>query len=153
MRPHEERVVAEKAELDTKLEKLRAFVNSRAFESVAIAERERLQTQVFAMEAYSAVLGERIEAFTPPVGASNLPQWKCHKVVGASRIIRIEPEDSRPGDDALLRLNMLAHAPVHVKWDWLAKHEPKVGGYYVEYEDGYTSFSPAEAFEKGYTPL
>lgn len=27
----------------------------------------------------------------------------------------------------------------------------KVGGYYVVYEDGYESWSPAEAFEKGYT--
>lgn len=26
------------------------------------------------------------------------------------------------------------------------------GGYYVEYEDGYTSWSPAKAFEDGYTP-
>ena len=26
----------------------------------------------------------------------------------------------------------------------------KVGGYYVVYEDGYKSFSPAEAFESGY---
>ena len=28
-----------------------------------------------------------------------------------------------------------------------------VGGYYVVYEDGYKSFSPAGAFESGYTPL
>jgi hypothetical protein len=34
--------------------------------------------------------------------------------------------------------------------DWHAKHAPHVGGYFVQYEDGYTSFSPAEAFESGY---
>jgi hypothetical protein len=33
------------------------------------------------------------------------------------------------------------------------KHSPEAGGYYVQYKDGYTSFSPAEAFEEGYTRL
>ena len=31
----------------------------------------------------------------------------------------------------------------------MAKHE--AGGYYVRYPDGYESWSPAEAFEEGYT--
>jgi hypothetical protein len=34
---------------------------------------------------------------------------------------------------------------------YLAKHEPAVGGYFVLYDDGYQSFSPAKAFEDGYT--
>jgi hypothetical protein len=34
---------------------------------------------------------------------------------------------------------------------YIAKHNPQVGGYFVEYDDGYHSFSPAEAFEAGYT--
>lgn len=34
--------------------------------------------------------------------------------------------------------------------DFYMKHEPYVGGYYVQYADGYQSFSPAEAFEAGY---
>lgn len=34
---------------------------------------------------------------------------------------------------------------------WLRRHLPVVGGYVVRYEDGYTSFSPAKAFEDGYT--
>ena len=33
--------------------------------------------------------------------------------------------------------------------EYIAKHDPKVGGYYVAYEEGSISFSPAEAFEKG----
>ena len=42
-----------------------------------------------------------------------------------------------------------------VSYDWIVKHSdniPKnlVGGYLVKYEDGYTSWSPAEAFEGGY---
>ena len=35
--------------------------------------------------------------------------------------------------------------------EWLAKHSPVAPGYYVVYEDGYSSFSPVEAFEKGYS--
>ena len=41
-----------------------------------------------------------------------------------------------------------------VSKEWLKKHTPVdqslVGGYLVKYEDGYTSWSPAEAFEGGY---
>lgn len=33
----------------------------------------------------------------------------------------------------------------------MRKHKPEVGGYYVVYKDGYKSFSPAAAFDEGYT--
>jgi hypothetical protein len=36
---------------------------------------------------------------------------------------------------------------------YVAKHKPEVGGYFVQYEDGYLSFSPAAAFESGYTEV
>lgn len=36
---------------------------------------------------------------------------------------------------------------------YVQKHAPKAGGYFVAYEDGYKSWSPAEAFESGYTRL
>lgn len=57
------RVVAEKAELDERLAKLRAFEQSPAFATVPAEEAARLGRQRFYMDAYSAVLGERIEAF------------------------------------------------------------------------------------------
>ncbi len=50
--------------------------------------------------------------------------------------------------------------PIQVKTDqgtWLAKFNifargnPQVGDYLVRYEDGYLSWSPAKAFEEGYT--
>jgi len=37
-----------------------------------------------------------------------------------------------------------------VTLEWLQKHEPRPGGYFVRYKDGYESYSPAEAFESGY---
>lgn len=36
---------------------------------------------------------------------------------------------------------------------YLMKHDPKPGGYYVLYGDGYDSYSPAQAFEEGYSRL
>lgn len=43
------------------------------------------------------------------------------------------------------------YAPFEVDWAFMAKHKPEAGGYYVVYDDGYKSFSPAKAFEEGYT--
>jgi len=40
-----------------------------------------------------------------------------------------------------------------VSAEFLAKHKPEVGGYWVQYADGYQSFSPAAAFEEGYTRI
>jgi hypothetical protein len=38
-----------------------------------------------------------------------------------------------------------------VSGEFMSKHKPVAGGYFVVYEDGYESFSPAQAFEEGYT--
>jgi len=42
-------------------------------------------------------------------------------------------------------------APFNVEAEYRRKHNPRPGGWFVLYEDGYQSFSPAEAFEQGYT--
>lgn len=63
--PHQQRVLDEKAELDSKLEKLSAFISSDKFTSIVsdAAERERLVCQEETMRDYSGILGERIAAF------------------------------------------------------------------------------------------
>lgn len=61
--PHQERVVAEKADLDDRLQKLVAFFATPTYAGLSEAERSRLRSQSFFMIGYSAVLGERIEAF------------------------------------------------------------------------------------------
>lgn len=63
MQPHQQRVIDEKAELDEKLEKLKSFFTTDIFAGLDTDEMERLQRQADHMEAYSGVLGERIEAF------------------------------------------------------------------------------------------
>lgn len=78
-----------------------------------------------------------------------LPQYKCHKVVRAAKITDLRGNGTEAPDLVLGEIGgIVALLP-----DWYEKHKPHVGGYYVLYEDGYKSFSPAEAFEGGYTRL
>lgn len=63
MPPHQQRVLAEKAELDGRAGKLAAFFDSQIFSRLDCAERDRLRKQHELMSGYSAVLGERIAAF------------------------------------------------------------------------------------------
>ncbi len=64
MEPYQERVVAEKKELDERLSKLDAFGRTDFFGKLPPDEQGRLNRQHSIMESYSAVLGERISAFT-----------------------------------------------------------------------------------------
>lgn len=63
MEPHQERVVAEKTELDKKLVGLSSFIPTQIFLRLDVAEQSRLKRQMVAMQDYSVVLGERIAAF------------------------------------------------------------------------------------------
>lgn len=64
LQPHQARVVAEKEELDTKLNALSHFIaGGLTFSSLDVDEQTRLRLQKDYMEQYSEVLGERIAAF------------------------------------------------------------------------------------------
>lgn len=63
--PHEERVIAEKAELDQKIEKLGAFLKTGTFDALPGEEQALLREQHSTMETYSWLLGRRIARFTP----------------------------------------------------------------------------------------
>ncbi len=80
-----------------------------------------------------------------------LPMYRSHKVVHALRIAEIHPHDAIYPPGAEIVPAEEGYAPFDVDGNYMAKHEPVVGGYYVVYEDGYKSFSPAEAFEEGYS--
>jgi beta-phosphoglucomutase-like phosphatase (HAD superfamily) len=45
------------------------------------------------------------------------------------------------------------YGPYVVTAEWYLKHKPQPDGYLVRYEDGYERFSPAKAFEEGYTKV
>jgi hypothetical protein len=81
-----------------------------------------------------------------------MPKYKCHKEVWALKIAEIRGW-SETGVGAEIVPADEGFAPFTVDDEYLAKHKPQVGGYYVVYADGYKSFSPAEAFEDGYTRI
>lgn len=64
MQPFQQRVVDEKTELDEKLASLKKFFDTEMFSNLDQAERGRLIQQSTIMDAYSAILGERISAFS-----------------------------------------------------------------------------------------
>jgi histone acetyltransferase (RNA polymerase elongator complex component) len=63
MKPHEERVVQEKKELDRKLHKLELFIQGATFLTLDEKEKELLRTQAKVMISYSVILDERIRLF------------------------------------------------------------------------------------------
>lgn len=86
--------------------------------------------------------------------AAEMPKYESHKIVHALQIAVISPatpdNKENPGGAEITPVEG-AFAPFIVDAAYMDKHQPKVGGYYVVYKDGYKSFSPKEAFEEGYT--
>lgn len=95
-------------------------------------------------------------------GSIKLPFYQCHKKVQAAKISEIRelvgPSDTNgrivaePSGYFWLRFGEIG-ASWNVHTEWMDRFKPEVGGYFVLYEDGYTSFSPAKAFEEGYTRI
>jgi hypothetical protein len=93
---------------------------------------------------------------TAALNTFGLPPWQCHKTVWAGQITGIIGEpgvDEKPHTVVVAAPDgTTASVAIRVGQEWFAKHEPEVGGYFVLYENGYQSYSPADAFEDGYTP-
>ncbi len=78
-----------------------------------------------------------------------MPRYKCHKEVHALKIKSVAQHGSymsvwviTPVDDG--------YEPFNVVKEFIERHNPQPGDYYVVYDDDYKSISPAEAFEHGY---
>ena len=81
---------------------------------------------------------------------AQLPAYKSHKTVRAAKITAFRQNGNPDMPDLVLGdISCI----VSLLPDWHQKHKPKVGGYLVQYEDGYQSYSPAKAFEEGYTEV
>ena len=77
-----------------------------------------------------------------------LPLYQCHKRVRAVKIHQVKTNAAGqwvivPDEDGI--------APIVVTQEYMAKHSPQAGGYFLVYDDCYRSFSPAAPFESGYT--
>jgi hypothetical protein len=87
-----------------------------------------------------------------------MPKYKCHKEVWALKIKEIvfdndlAKETNRETDgSATITPEEEGYTPFKVDFDYVRKHKPEVGGYYVVYKGGYKSWSPAQEFEEGYS--
>lgn len=85
-----------------------------------------------------------------------MPRYECHKKVWALKVKEVKstgtPEQESDGSAWIVPADD-GYGKFKVDRDYVTKHKPEAGGYYVVYEDGYKSFSPAKAFESGYTRI
>lgn len=104
----------------------------------------------------SRELVEKMNQIQAQMVQVELPRWKCHKEVHALKIEAVKDPTESGNETDGSRVLIFAEkpfAPIRVNREYVAKHKPEAGGYYVVYEDGYKSFSPAKAFEDGYTRI
>lgn len=79
-----------------------------------------------------------------------MPKYKSHKEVWALKIKTMAMVDG----ELAITPEEEGFACFRVEAKYIPTHDaarPQVGWYFVQYENGYKSFSPADAFEKGYT--
>lgn len=79
-----------------------------------------------------------------------MPQYQCHKKVWALKIKKVVV---MPDGTGVITPEENGFSDFDVESSYIDKHCPVAGGYYVQYENGYESFSPADAFESGYSPI
>lgn len=75
--------------------------------------------------------------------AMEMPRYKSHKKVWALEI------DTVNGHRLTFRDK--GYASILCDADMFSRYKPVAGDYYVQYDDGYKSFSPRKAFLDGYT--
>jgi len=91
-----------------------------------------------------------------------LPFYTSHKTVQAGKIVELRPvQTAMEGTPVITDLVVIfptaeVNGPettiIRVSAEYVGKHKPQVGGYYVKYADGYESWSAADVFEGGYKP-
>lgn len=77
--------------------------------------------------------------------AIEMPRYKSHKEVWALEIETIDPVTCK------VSFRDEGYAPIKLPAEMWARYKPVSGDFYVQYSDGYKSFSPRKAFLDGYT--
>lgn len=80
-----------------------------------------------------------------------LPRYKSHKTVAALKIAKVHKDAHDQVWLTPAEGQGRPYGAFRVSHDYLLRHKPEAGGYYVLYADGYESWSPAKAFDDGYT--
>lgn len=80
-----------------------------------------------------------------------IPRYKCHKEVYALKISAIEFD--KAGNAKIAPKNHDYAVFTSELYRSKFKGSEDDLGYWVQYEDGYDSWSPTEAFENGYTRI
>ena len=103
---------------------------------------------------------QETESYQEPQVGTPMPKYKCHKEVYALKIEKVvldsdlaREEGRETTGGATITPIEYPYAPFTVNEEYVCKHKPEAGGYYVVYEDGYKSFSPSSVFESGYTRI
>lgn len=103
-------------------------------------------------------VGRFLPNMNEPQAMRQMPRYRSHKEVWALKIKTVEldidkanAENRETDGSAIITPEEEGYAPFRVDHEYVRKHKPQAGGYYVVYADGYKSWSPAQAFEEGYT--
>lgn len=81
---------------------------------------------------------------------AQMPQYQSHKKVWALKIKKVHQDEGGVGltfEDQRFAARAFTNSQLQ------NRPAPKEGHYMVQYDDGYISFSPGEAFENGYTKI
>lgn len=85
----------------------------------------------------------------------DLANWTSHKVVKAGKLISLDTEYHAELMRSIFTATVQDASGAPTKMDcptgMFARGIPAPGDYIVIYDDGYKSWSPAKAFEDGYT--
>lgn len=84
-----------------------------------------------------------------------MPQYQSHKKVWALKIATVTDcgKDTTTDENPIVEVTFEDKVFAPRKFNLRGKPTPQAGWYFVQYADGYTSFSPAEAFETGHTEV
>lgn len=88
-----------------------------------------------------------------PAGMMDLPRYKSHKTVWALKIASVVDcgTDTTTDETPIVEIHFESTGYAPMKINLRSKPTSSAGWYFVQYEDGYTSFSPAPQFEAGHT--
>lgn len=81
---------------------------------------------------------------------TEMPRYRSHKEVWALKIAAVEIHED---GSATIAPQGRQYGPFKTRAGWSDRFsgDESDPGYYVQYQDGFSSWSPSKAFEEGYT--